>query len=40
MNFTNFAQFFMKNDEKRDENHKFHKDFHKKCEKIDEFLEK
>ena len=40
MNFTNFAQFFMKNDEKHDEIHKFHKNFHKKDEKSHEFHQK
>ena len=40
MNFTNFAQFFMKNDEIHDEIHKFHNIFHKKDEKSHEFHQK
>ena len=40
MNLTNFSQFFMKNDEKHDEIHKFHKMFHKKDEKSHEFHKK
>ena len=40
MNFTNFAELFMKNDAKSDEIHKVCKSFQKKDEKSHEFHQK